>query len=330
MDRPHVRQMRVVNFGCVKDVTVDLTPLHAFVGPNDSGKSTLLRALRAAVEGWEPTPHSHVTSTVGDLSITQLGRRGEFHDAWARYENRQRSRTPASAETTLRSAMSGVRMLRLDPDEMRLPSPLIPKAQPIRFSERGRGLPGVYDALLSRRRKAFDAIGARFRDLFPTVQELELSNTSANEKVLSIRLTDGTEASADAMSEGMLYWLAFAAIPHLAEAAICLIEEPENGLHPARVSEVVRVLRAASQHTQILLATHSPLVINELEPDEVTIITRTPERGTIATPMTQTRNFAKRSKAYALGELWLSYADGDLEEKLVGDGSGDAPAAAAA
>jgi ABC-type multidrug transport system ATPase subunit len=30
----------------LRDVQATLTPLHAFIGPNDSGKSTLLEALR--------------------------------------------------------------------------------------------------------------------------------------------------------------------------------------------------------------------------------------------------------------------------------------------
>lgn len=48
-------------------------------------------------------------------------------------------------------------------------------------------------------------------------------------------------------------------------------------------------------------------------------ITRTPERGTIATPLPRTKNFEQRSKVYALGELWLNYADGELESELVAD-----------
>jgi predicted ATPase len=319
--------MRVVNVGCVKDVTIDLTPLHAFVGPNDSGKSTLLRAVaKGAAGGLGLNAGSFVTLTVDALSRTTHAAGTKVHSSNEGFESVRREHPETWRSRAV--ATSGVRLLRLDPDEMRMASALIPRGQPMQYSERGRGLAGVYDALLSRRRKAFDAINARFHELFPTAEELELSNTSPHEKVLSIRLIDGTESPAESMSEGMLYWLAFAALPYLSDTAICLIEEPENGLHPARVAEVVRVLRDASQHTQILLATHSPLVVNELQPDEVTIITRTPERGTIATPMTQTRNFAKRSKAYALGELWLSYADGDLEEKLVGDGNGDAPVAA--
>src|SRR5690242_16977694 len=40
-----ITKLHVENFGCVKKVDVALTPLHAFIGPNDSGKSTLLKAI---------------------------------------------------------------------------------------------------------------------------------------------------------------------------------------------------------------------------------------------------------------------------------------------
>ncbi len=35
------------NYGCIRKGGLDLTPLHALIGPNDSGKSTLQRAMRA-------------------------------------------------------------------------------------------------------------------------------------------------------------------------------------------------------------------------------------------------------------------------------------------
>jgi hypothetical protein len=43
------------------------------------------------------------------------------------------------------------------------------------------------------------------------------------------------------------------------------------------------------------------------------------EEGTKLTPMRATRNFEQRSKVYALGELWLAYADGETEAQLVAD-----------
>jgi predicted ATPase len=217
--------------------------------------------------------------------------------------------------------------LRLDPDDLRRDVPLIQSGKRLWFqNERGEGLASLYDALQSRDVDSFLRIRSRFIELFPTVRTLRLVNPTSSTKALGLTLANGSEVTAAGMSEGMLYWLAFAIIESLEPQAILLIEEPENGLHPSRIVDVMRIFREVSARTQIVLATHSPLVINELKPEEVTIVTRTPEAGTICTPMTATKNFAERSKVYALGELWLSYADGDLERELVEPGKDAAKA----
>jgi hypothetical protein len=41
MNRPHIERLRVQSYGCVNDATLELTPLHALIGPNDSDRSAL-------------------------------------------------------------------------------------------------------------------------------------------------------------------------------------------------------------------------------------------------------------------------------------------------
>jgi energy-coupling factor transporter ATP-binding protein EcfA2 len=314
MDRPYVEWMRVESFRCIRSVDLHLTPLHALIGPNDSGKSSLLRAI----ERQAAAKRTFFWTTTGAVSWsgrdTRLGRYPDWEPDSTR---------PAAPETKggvkelIKSAV-----LRLDPDELRQPAVLFPQDQPLWFrNERGQGLPALYDALLSRSIPAFLEIAGRFTKLFPTVSALRMVNPDEQRKTLGLTLTDNTVVGPDEMSEGMLYWLAFAIIEYLNPVGMLLIEEPENGLHPSRIAEVVRILREVSKRTQVIMATHSPLIINELRPEEVTIVTRKPETGTICTPMTATKNFAERSKVYALGELWLSYADGDLERELVSEDS---------
>jgi predicted ATPase len=121
------------------------------------------------------------------------------------------------------------------------------------------------------------------------------------------------------MSEGMLYYIAFSALQYLEPASILLVEEPENGLHPSRIKEVMAIIRELSTTTQVLIATHSPLVINEMQPEEVSVVWREENTGTKVTPLMATQEFDLRSKVYALGELWLSYADG-INEKMLRTG----------
>src|SRR5258708_8232083 len=45
-----IQRLEIENYGCIRKASVTLTPLHALIGPNDSGKSTVLRALRTAAQ----------------------------------------------------------------------------------------------------------------------------------------------------------------------------------------------------------------------------------------------------------------------------------------
>src|SRR5215510_2114145 len=48
--KPFVETVRIQRFGCARDVAIELTGLHALIGPNDSGTSTVLHAIRTASE----------------------------------------------------------------------------------------------------------------------------------------------------------------------------------------------------------------------------------------------------------------------------------------
>lgn len=308
---PFVDRLQVENFACVKSVDVSLTPLHAFIGPNDSGKSTLLRAIMylcARVSGL-----TYHTGYVGPQPSASIVTAHTGPNRWAQFADGVGKRSENDGTVGL------AQLVRLEPDALRQPCRLIPRGAAVRFeNERGVGLAGILDVMNSRHPERFLALRARFVELFAGVERLEMQNHGESQKVIGVTLIGGEQIGPEAMSEGMLYWLAFKALQYGTKPGILLLEEPENGLHPARIREVMSLLREISAETQVLIATHSPLVVNELKPDEVTIITRTGEQGTIATPMTKTTNFEQRRQVYALGELWLSYADGVLESELVG------------
>jgi predicted ATPase len=343
-----IERLTVKNFGCVKDVSVELTPLHAFIGPNDSGKSTLLRAMRTLVQlagGWfagsmkelQPFDPGIVPERPQEMDLEMSWRDVSYRieaksftnlieyvkvahqgpNPWGRGWQGAGSLASRSLEDAKHFSL-GARLLRLDPDALRKPSQLIPKGQKALLQdERGFGLPSIYDVIVNQNVEAFLAIKKRMRELFPSIQSIGLDNISESTKAIQIQLVSGEWIPAQFMSEGLLYYLAFAAIPYLDPAAVILVEEPENGLHPARIAEVMRVLREVSKTTQVLLATHSPLVINEMRPEEVSVVTRPPEKGTVVTRIDRTPDFADRAKMYALGELWISYADGAYEAPLL-------------
>jgi predicted ATPase len=342
-----ITQLDVQDFGCLKDVSLKLTPVHVLIGPNDSGKSTLLHALRTLVgfatsgfvrtqdRGWLPFDPFLRDTRPGMLRGTMRAGKYEVVSADGNLRERANARGGPEIEGDLRSlskvqiqkdlaplkaAMRGARLVRFDPDALKRPSGLLPESEAIAFTdERGVGLPGVYQAIQGRGDESFSEISKRVRRMFPTVKNLRVPAITRELLVLEVELMDGTRVRADRMSEGMLYFLAFAALPYLEPTSLLLVEEPEHGLHPARIGDVMGMIRkvADTTDTQVVIATHSPLVVNRMDPAEVTLITRPNQLvGTQVTPITDTPNFEKRASIYELGELWLSYADGELEAPL--------------
>jgi predicted ATPase len=335
-------ELTIENYGCIRSATIALTPLHAFIGPNDSGKSTILRAaetLGAAFgQVWRPDLQDALQGNVarGGTRIAALSSPfvsrveagpGDLFSSLAVREagaERELGRYGIGTNGVVRpesEAVRGALLLRLDPDFLRLPATLLPDAVPMRFAnDRGMGLPSVFDALVNRRVERFLAISEDVRRLFPFVKAVRMQNVNASTKAIAIELRDGQMVPASHVSEGLLYYLAFAVLPDVDPTALVLVEEPENGLHPARIADVVRVLREVSKTRQVLLATHSPLVVNELAPEEVSVVTRVEPMGTQATLIKDTPGFAERSEVYALGELWVSYANGENEAALLQGG----------
>lgn len=340
-----IRRLEVENYGCIRKASFALSPLHAFIGPNDSGKSTVLRALRTAAQfaagyfegaagNWAPfdpmfaptKPGAAITLRFPDdlaYGIRNLDGAYDLHEsvlvgstevaggsgarAWNNRGLLQQNDIPEAAKdpvATVRNRITQGTMVRFDPDSLRVPAPLIPESQGIAFAdERGAGLASVFDAIMNRDAESFARVQAGVRKLFPSVSKVGLINTSESLKEIAVTLTDGTRVGAKAMSEGLLYYLGFAAVQYVDGSRLFLIEEPENGLHPARISEVMAVLREMSKTSQVVIATHSPLAVNALQAHEVSVLTRDPEQGTQTVLLADTPNYAERSASYLNGEL---------------------------
>jgi len=118
-------------------------------------------------------------------------------------------------------------------------------------------------------------------------------------------------------SDGILLILGYLAVLFSPEPPkLLLIEEPENGIHPKRLQEVLTVLRelvAEKSHTQIVLTTHSPYAVSLLEPQEVTLCTK---RGgaVIVKRMADSKLVQEQSSIFTLGEIWTAEGDEDLAQ----------------
>ena len=90
-----------------------------------------------------------------------------------------------------------------------------------------------------------------------------------NHAYLVVAFGGGVEVPSWALSDGTLRLLALSIIAYLPEEGrTYLIEEPENGVHPLAVEAIYRSLSSA-HGAQVLVTTHSPVLLACTEPKEL-------------------------------------------------------------
>jgi predicted ATPase len=105
------------------------------------------------------------------------------------------------------------------------------------------------------------------------------------------------------MSDGQLRFLGLALLLTAPNPPpLIAIDEPELGLHPHLLGLLAELLREAAKHTQIIVTTHAPQLVNALQPEDILLV----ERETAYTTLTRPdgERLAKWLERYTLGELW--------------------------
>jgi predicted ATP-dependent endonuclease of OLD family len=88
---------------------------------------------------------------------------------------------------------------------------------------------------------------------------------------------------------------------------IILLEEPELGIHPHQLHQLMQFIKEQSKEKQIILTTHSPQVLDALEPDEldrIIICHSDPKNGTQLSHLSDQQ--IKKAKKYMASEAFLS------------------------
>jgi predicted ATPase len=87
------------------------------------------------------------------------------------------------------------------------------------------------------------------------------------------------------------------------------VEEVDHGLHPYVFDRLTDRLREASARTQLIIATHSPALVNRLDPTELIVCERDPATGSSKIPAItrdEAEHVAASTDQLGLGELWFS------------------------
>ena len=190
-----------------------------------------------------------------------------------------------------RREMQKWRLLALEPSAMRRPDRL--GRDPIAVSDNGAHLAGALNRLQRLDGDNGDVAGrisARLAEFVP-VTSVDVVRDDVRELLsISITETSGQRFSASAISDGTLRFLALAILAEDPDAGgVLCIEEPENGIHPERLPSMEGLMRDLAVDTdspigdgnvmrQLILATHSPYLLQLQEPDDILIAKETTMR----------------------------------------------------
>jgi len=149
----------------------------------------------------------------------------------------------------------------------------------------GRNLPVALDNLKKEHPKVYSLVLEMARKVMPTLESIETDWTHTHSLALFLKERGVRRHwSSQEVSVGTLQTIALLVAVLSPGTSLVVIEEPENSIHPWALRNLVEAFRTASEKKQILLTTHSPILIDQLKPEEVWVV-RKPETETKIDPL---------------------------------------------
>lgn len=201
------------------------------------------------------------------------------------------------------------------------------KARSKNVSKTGKGIAYALLNILLSNRNSFDELEKRFILLIPNIRRIVLLHDEDHDPhdapypndYFALELVDKYSEhhiSATEISDGTLRILGFLTALYQKETpSIICFEELENGVHPWLLHKMMELLKIISTEgingkpVQVLITTHSPLLLNYVEPYQVRAVELDGEGKTQVhkLPIDSVR-FQKALEAYdgKLGELWFT------------------------
>lgn len=193
-----------------------------------------------------------------------------------------------------------------EPSDLRRPTPLQPDAS---------NLAAFLHFLRTDHEAIFTALVRDARAMVPGLADIVLRPVGGAVDAMTVDIVDQGRSGATPLADasfGTVRALALLAMLYDPDPPILTcIEEIDHGFHPYVFDRLVELLREASARTQFIIATHSPALVNRLEPHELIVCERDAQTGLARIPAISQSEVRRIYEAggddgYRLGELWFS------------------------
>ncbi len=174
--------------------------------------------------------------------------------------------------------MESWRLLQLEPSALRQPDKLLTSPG---LRSNGAHLPATLYAMAHQgdgKRNVYERVVGRLGELLDDIKSLDIVRDNVRQLlILQLETRDGTTFDARSLSDGTLRFLSLVTLAEDPSAlgVICM-EEPENGIQPARIPAILSLLKAIACDPnlepgddnplrQVIINTHSPAVVQLID-----------------------------------------------------------------
>ncbi len=200
-----------------------------------------------------------------------------------------------------------IRKVILDSRQIRLASP---PGQSKQFQDDGANLPWVLKGFKEKHPREFRDWIAHLRTALTDLKDISVHERPDDHhcyiKLVYSTNTGEIEVPSWLASDGTLRLLALTLLAYLPESnGLFMIEEPENGIHPLAVETMFQSLSNVAD-AQILVASHSPVLLSMADPEQVLCFAKDQTGATDIIAGSNHPRLVDWRRETSLGELFAS------------------------
>lgn len=198
-----------------------------------------------------------------------------------------------------KEALTGFTILR-HPNVQAIRAPALPRETRVLFED-ASNLSNILNIWFMERLRFPERIEAALSKLFPNIQ-MVTSLTPQGEVFIKVH-ENGVELNPPCISDGFYKVLAILAAIEL-RPSLLAIDEIENSLHAKTLEYIIDELKSSG--VTVVITTHSPIVVDMVNLEDLLIVEKTPE-GTKLTTVKEPEQVRKKLKELDLtqSESWL-------------------------
>ncbi|MBE9040906.1 AAA family ATPase [Oscillatoriales cyanobacterium LEGE 11467] len=354
-------------------LTFDKSRLHALVGQNSSGKTSVLEALHYmsqlttrridSIFSHNKSPEFITTFNKRIMNVTIKGNLKDFPEIkWKSFYRHQKTPSKWQSSSNFCVNNKGFHLYELQQNIMKqnlkdiipnfLKSSVYLKLtesdlKKAAYSEKispeleNDGLAPTLDYIRNEASENFQMLKEMLKKIVPTVKDIGIRRAKValnrqrsievngklipyeeNQELIGqeviLDMNTGERLPAHLISEGTMLALGLLTVlMHPKQPNLVLLDDIEQGLHPKAQRELMDVLKEilkSNENLQIILSTHSPYIIDELNPSQVHVLNNTHSGFTVTKRLDEHPDIEWAKKTLTTGEFW----DAEGEEWVVG------------